>query len=533
MRDPIRAEIQRPYDVVVIGAGINGAGIARDAAMRGLRVLVLDKGDIGGSTTARSTRLIHGGLRYLEHYEFALVREALREREIHFRIAPHAVRPLRFLVPIYEDFRRPAWMVRLGMLGYDALSFDRSFESHRMLSPTAALRREPGLLRDGLRCAALYHDAQVEYPERLTVEALIAAREHGATVVTHARVERLHAENGEVREVEFTDLLTGGTHRVRSSVTVNVTGPWVDQLLERAPGSFPRQIGGTKGSHIVLDPFPGAPRDAVYVEAPDGRPYFIVPWIGRYLIGTTDLRYDGDLDTVAASWDEIDYLIASTNRIIPAAHLTRDHVLYSYAGVRPLPYTEERTPGQITRSHIIREHDEVGGLLSIIGGKITTWRRLAEEVVDTLLKKLDRPDPGCRTARVPLPGGAVGDFGRFAARFRRRTDLPAAAVERILTVYGCRVHDVLALAEDDGRLGQPVGDCGLLGAEVLHALRHELAETIADVIFRRSMIGLEPDNGASAAEPAARLAAEHLGWDRARVRTELDRYEREAALLQP
>src|ERR671910_2426559 len=380
-----------PFDLIVVGAGINGAGIARDAAMRSLRVLLLDKGDIASGTTQWATRLIHGGLRYLEYYEVSLVRESLKDREILLHIAPHLVRPLGFLVPIYERAKHGPLMIRLGMIGYDTLSLDKSLDNHHMLSREEALEREPGLNPEGLLGAAFYYDAQVEYAERIAVENAISAREHGAVVLTYCKVNRLVLDDGRVTGVEFADVRGGGSYRARAPVTVNVAGPWVDEVLGEIHEG--RMIGGTKGSHLIVDPFPGAPQgEALYVEArKDGRPYFIVPWNGRYLIGTTDLRYEGDLDYISASEEEIQYLLDETNYVIPGAGLSRDDVLYTYAGVRPLPYNPEGETGGVTRSHVVFDHAKggsaaggkvkhtdaglphVGGLLSIIGGKLTTY----------------------------------------------------------------------------------------------------------------------------------------------------------------
>jgi glycerol-3-phosphate dehydrogenase len=533
VREALRDIEERPFDLVVLGAGINGAGIARDAAMRGLRVLLLEKHDVASGTTSRSTRLIHGGLRYLEHYEIGLVREALKEREVQLRIAPHLVHPLSFLIPIYQDFRRGPAMVRIGMVAYDVLSGARSVGRHKMLGPRETRERAPGIAPEGLRGAALYFDAQAEYPERLAVEAVTSARDHGALVLTYARADRLVVDGGRVREVRFTDLLTGAARTARAPVTLNVTGPWVDQLLGLATVPFRRYLGGTKGSHVVVDDFPGAPAEAIYVEARDGRPFFIVPWLGRYLIGTTDLAFEGDLDTLAASDEEIDYLIDSTNRVIPDARLSRRGVLYSYAGVRPLPFEPGAEPGEITRRHIVREHEEVGGLLSVIGGKITTWRELAEEVVDAVFERLGRKDPGCRTDEVPLPGGDVRDFAGFAEDFRGRSALPDRVVDRLLRVYGTRAAAVLDYIDADERLGRLQGESDLLGAEVLYAFHNELAKTIADVLLRRSMVGYEPDLGLRAVEPAARLAGRHLGWDDDRIAGEVERYRAEVQVFRP
>jgi glycerol-3-phosphate dehydrogenase len=236
----------RTFDLVVVGGGINGAGIARDAAMRGLTVLLLDKGDFGSGTTSWSSRLIHGGLRYLEYYEFHLVRESLSDREKLLHIAPHLVKPLPFVVPVYEHHKRSPLLIRLGMIGYDVLSFDKSMDRHKMLDREEALNRLPGLNPEGLKAAALYYDGQVEYAERLAVENAISAREHGAVALNYARVDRLILENGNVRGVEFTDAMDGQQYAVRALVTVNVAGPWVDEVLSGMNRGAKRMIGGTK-----------------------------------------------------------------------------------------------------------------------------------------------------------------------------------------------------------------------------------------------------------------------------------------------
>ena len=363
----ISAELNIPettFDVIIIGAGINGAGIARDAAMRGLKVLLLDKGDIGGGTTSWSTRLIHGGLRYLEHGEFGLVRESLRERECLINIAPHLVRPLPLLVPIYKGARRGQWIMRAGMALYDLLSFDKSLPRHRMLSRAEALE-EAALEPEGLLGAAVYYDAQAEYAERLVVENALSAVEHGAEVITYARVNRFIVESDCVLGVEFTSTLIDQRGEARGSVVINAAGPWVDRVLAGASertssnqrSDSKRLIGGTKGSHIIVGAFPGAPSTAIYVEAQtDQRPFFIIPWNHKFLIGTTDIRYDGDLDAVHIEDDEIEYLLSETNRVIPSANLDRSKILYTYSGVRPLPFVGDNDEHSITRRHFIKRH---------------------------------------------------------------------------------------------------------------------------------------------------------------------------------
>src|SRR5215216_6394561 len=563
MASRIPQDIERQaFDVIVIGAGINGAGVARDAAMRGLRVLLLDKGDISSGTTQWATRLIHGGLRYLEYYEFALVRESLRDREAILHIAQHLVKPLGFLVPIYDRSSRGPLMIRLGMNAYDVLSYDRSMDRHKMFSRKEVQDREPGLNPEGLKAAAFYYDAQVEYAERVAVENAISARNNGATIITYANVDHLILENGDVKGVEFTNVFGGERYEVRAPVTVNVAGPWVDEVLADLEGhgteeNDERFIGGTKGSHLIVDPFPGAPvGEALYVEArKDGRPYFIVPWNGRYLIGTTDIRYEGDLDYVSADEEEIYYLIEETNHVIPEANLSRDSVLFTYSGIRPLPYQPEGAEGGVTRSHIVYDHSKgrgvgtkktglgegtprVGGLISIVGGKLTTYRNLSRQTVDMVYDKLDLKAPGSHTGEVPLPGGDTQDFEAFAAGFKAGSGLTDELAERLLRLYGVRAPDVLEMAGDDPSLKMPLGpsatvETGIIGAEVLYAFRREMAQTLSDVLLRRTMVGMGPSVGLDVDEAAAQVAAEHLGWSEERARNEVEGYRRYVERYKP
>ena len=455
--------IASEFDVIIIGAGINGAGIARDAALRGLRVLLLDKGDMASGTSSASTRLIHGGLRYLEHFEFGLVRESLRERETLLRIAPHLVRPLAITIPIYTQSKRGRATIRAGMIAYDLLSWSKSLPRHRMLSRAETLQQSPGLNQEGLLGSAHYFDAQVEFAERLVVENALDARARGAEVITYSPVTKLTLEGG----VEFR--FDGETHFARGSVIVNAAGPWVDQLLDRAPVESERLIGGTKGSHIVVPPFPGASTSAIYLEAQsDARPFFIIPWNGNYLIGTTDVRFEDDPDQVRSEWWELDYLLAETNRAFPDAGLTRGQILFTYSGVRPLPWTRNEDEPSITRRHFIREHPRMKNLLSIVGGKLTTYRSLAEECVDLVFRKLVRQSPPCLTAREVLPNPV--DF-----------------------------------------------------RSVVYSFEHEMAKTLADAFLRRTMRGFNSDLGLGDLEAAVRS----MGWSDERAKWEVENYRNE------
>lgn len=529
------ASPEAAHDLIVVGAGINGAGVARDAAMRGLRVLLLDKEDLGGGTTSRSTRLIHGGLRYLEHGEVGLVRESLRERERLLWAAPHLVRPLPLVIPLYRGGRRGPLTIRAGMAAYDLLSLDKSLDRHRMLRRDEALALVPGLQSRDLLGAARYHDAQAEYAERLVVENVVSAERHGAAVRTHTRVDGLLQEGGCVVGVRGTG--ADGAFTARAPVVVNAGGPWIDAIL--AGTGEPRLGGGTKGSHIVVAPFPGAPAEALYVEArADGRPFFVVPWNDLYLIGTTDLRHDGPPDDLAPSEAEIAYLLAETDAVLPRAGLRRGDVLYGYAGVRPLPNSDGVSAGAITRRHAVHDHGAAGGpqgLLTLVGGKLTTYRELAEETVDAALRALGRPVAASPTLSIPLPGGelAGSTWDLFAASFPAESGLPERSARRLMRVYGTRALAVGALATEPD-LREPFDpDSGAIGAEVVFAVREEGAVTLADILLRRTMVGLGPRCAVGADVAAAAVACRHLGWDAERAAAEVAAYRAELAPLLP
>lgn len=513
------------FDVIIVGAGINGAGIARDASMRGLNVLLLDKGDIGGGTTSWSTRLIHGGLRYLEHAELGLVRVSLRERETLFRIAPHLVKPLPILIPLYKQAARGPLTIRAGMIVYDLLSLNKSLPRHQMLTRHEALERAPGLNLNGLRAAAIYYDAQVEFAERLVVENALSAKEHGATVITYARVQNLTRQSTNDWIVELLDIVTGETHACRGRIIVNAAGPWIDEILAIG-GLSKRLIGGTKGSHIIVSSFAGAPSTALYVEAElDHRPFFIIPWVGKYLIGTTDIRFAGDLDRVEIEDDELDYLLRETNRVISSAGLTRDDVLYTYAGVRPLPFAEQQTEERITRRHFIRESTDQEGLLSIVGGKLTTYRNLGEQTVDLIGRKLGRRLPKCFSGDAALPGAETDDFHSFARQFQRDSGQSSKLSDRLLRVYGTRASEVLKLVAADKSLAETFDEeTGAIAAEVVFSFREEMAETLADCLLRRTMVGLNSSIGIGADNLAAAIARKYLCWSEFRAQEEVADY---------
>ncbi|MCB1378125.1 MAG: glycerol-3-phosphate dehydrogenase/oxidase [Alphaproteobacteria bacterium] len=514
------------FDIIVIGAGINGLGIARDAARRGLRVVVLEKDDICSGVSAWSGRLAHGGLRYLEHRDFALVRESLRERERMIQLAPHLVKPLRLLMPFYAHNRRPTWLIRLGMIIYDVLSFDKKTGGHEILNTEATRRRFPGMAAQGLGGAAVFTEGQVEYAERLCVELAVAAAADGASIVTKACVEEPVIDAGRLVGVKYRDLATGEVHDVRAPLVLNVAGPWIDRIFRCGAPAQPRLNGGTKGSHLIVDPFPGAPKDVIYYESKtDGRLVLVIPWAGRYMIGTTDLRFDDDPDGARCSAAEMNYLLAEVNLLIPEAGLKPNDVLYTFSGVRPLPYAPDVVEAKIPRSHVLHDHaPSLPGLVTIVGGKLTTFRQLAEDAVDDAIRRLGRTAKPCTTASLPFPGAA---FDAVALRGQLAgSGFSPRSIDRLIALYGGRAGDIVSEAQGDAALLKVVHEpSGAIGAELVFAVRKEFAVSLADVLARRMLLAFEAGHALAEVDDMAALLGHRLGWDAQRRAAEVAGYK--------
>lgn len=507
------------FDLIVIGAGINGLGIARDAAERGLRVALLEQEDFCAGVSAWSGRLVHGGLRYLEHGDVPLVRESLRERERLFHVAPHLVKPVRLIMPFFSKNTRPSWMIRLGMIAYDVLSFDKSVKSHRVMSTNAVTERFTGIETTGLSGAALFTDGQVEFAERLCTELAVAAGEAGATFYLHSRVTRILVEDGRVTGVEATRD-SGDVFTLTADITVNAAGPWVDDVLHGTDAASSvkskRLIGGSKGSHLIVDAFPGAPRDVVYYESQtDGRLVLVIPWMGRYLIGTTDQLFDGDPDSARCEPDEVEYLLTEVNTLMPEANLSVSDVLYTYSGVRPLPFNPGVSEWKIPRSHIVLDHAKTGyrGLLSIVGGKLTTYRQLAEDATDVVVKQLKRGAKKPVSKDAPFPGARSTDMATFAANFARNSVVGSDTSQRLVELYGTRAELVVELVARNPKLGERFDPkSAAIAAELIFAVTDEYAETLTDVFARRILLAFEPGHGLEGVTRASQILGEQLGW---------------------
>lgn len=526
-----KAQVNTPpdtvHDVIVIGAGINGLGIARDAAERGLSVALVEQEDICHGVSAWSGRLIHGGLRYLEHYDFRLVRESLRERERLFKVAPHLVRPVSLIMPFYAKNTRPSWLIRIGMLAYDVLSFDKSVPWHKVFSAKEIVKRFSGMERDGLSGAAVFIDGQVEYAERLLVELAVAASDAGAEIRLHEKVTGVVTDGDTV--VGVTTEKNGVTNSIYARLVINAAGPWVDRVTGQHSGasSSPRLIGGSKGSHIIVDPFPGAPKDVVYYESQsDGRLVLVIPWMGRYLIGCTDILFDEEPDSARAETNEIVYLLNETNTLIPGADLTEKDVLYTYSGVRPLPYVPGVKEWKIPRSHIVHDHSSEGfkNFLSIVGGKLTTYRQLAEDATDIAMKRLTGRKGRPVSKDLPFPG-ARRTINSLREKLLQSSGLDSDVLDRLIDIYGERAIEVVRLATERQDLRERFDpNSPAIAAELIFGMDSEFADTLTDLFARRLLLAFHPDHGLDSLDRAAEIVASHRGWEAAEKKKNIEQY---------
>ena len=519
--DALAGEI---FDLIVVGGGIVGTGVARDAALRGLRTLLLEKEDFGYGTTSRSSRLIHGGLRYLRRMELGLVRQDLKEREVLLGIAPHLVHPLPFVIPIVGALRRT--VLGCGLLLYDLLSFDKTLPSREWLSRRETLEREPGLELDGLVGSYLYYDCQVPHAERLCVENALSAVAHDALVFNHARVTGLLLAGNAVRGVELQDALSGEAYHARARLVVNAAGPWLDSVCDMLPGGPKLMVRRTKGVHLLT---PQICRNAVVLLArKDGRLLFVIPWQGYSLIGTTDTDYTGNPDAVTAEAGDVAYLLEEVCRAFPA--LQKANIFYTTAGLRVLAGSGGRA-SDISRQHKLVDHetrDGVAGLVSILGGKLTGYRAIAEETVDLVCRKLDWKAP-CRSAQLPLPGAPTVSAEELA----RESGLSTETAAHLGALYGSRCSQILKIVRGDPGEARPICPHSLdILAQIRHAVEEEGTLTIADFLLRRSTVGLNQCQGTDAAETVAQAMSRLLGWSVARQRREVQEYLALGALTQ-
>ena len=523
------------FDVLVIGGGITGAGAALDAASRGLRVALVEARDLASGTSSRSSKLIHGGLRYLEQFDFKLVYEALRERDLLVsKLAPHLVKPVSFMYPLYKKVvERP--YVGAGLVLYDAMEGPRRpVPHHRHLSARGALKRAPALSPDRLAGAMLYYDAQVD-DARHTLTVARTAAAHSAVVATRVSAVGLLREAGTARDADGTrvtgarvrDEETGREVTVTAEAVVVCAGVWTDLVHELAGVQAGYRVRMSKGVHIVV------PRAAVdantgMILRTDKSVLFFIPWAEHWIVGTTDTDWSGDRAEPAATEEDIDYILAAANRVL-AHPLTRADVIAVYAGLRPLVDPREgngsKPTTKLSREHVVDV--PVPGLASIAGGKFTTYRLMARDVVDAAVADFSRDVPGSVTEQVPLLG-ADGLAAVQAATLRLAEDygVPRAAVEHLLGRYGTLAEEVLNLTRADAGLGRPLAEGHpYLRAEVAYAVTHENALHVEDVLMRRTRLFIESaDAGTGAAADVSAIMGRLLGWSRRRRAAETRRY---------
>lgn len=514
-------------DLLVVGAGITGAGVARDAAMRGMTVVVVDRGDCASGTSSRSSRLIHGGLRYLEQYHFGLVFEALAERRVLLRIAPHLVRPLAFAFPNHQTDRVPLWKLGAGLILYDLLALRGNVERHRLFGKRGFLRQEPAIRSQGLRGGALYWDAQCD-DARLVTATLRSAVAHGARVAPYVAVQELMRDaGGRITGARCADQITGARADLTARALVNATGPWSDRLRRMEDPEAASILRPTKGVHIVVPRERIGHRHAITFTSPiDGRVMFIIPARRFSYVGTTDTDIR-DVDApLRTTTEDVHYLLRSVNALFPSAHLAEEDVRSTWAGLRPLIAGEPGT----TASSVSREHKILrgsGGMVTVAGGKLTTYRRMAAEVVDEVV--CDWPERAWRkhppTDREPLPGGESAALGLFREEVVALGQDPDTAAH-LVELYGSEAVAIARMAHGDSALAARVHpDHPTLAAEVLFLAQREMVRRLDDVLVRRMDLFFDTaDRGAAAAEPVAALLGTALGWSDTRCREEVERY---------
>ncbi len=529
------------FDVLVIGGGVTGAGIVLDATVRGLRAALLEKRDYGSGTSSRSTKLLHGGLRYLEQFDFALVREALIERSILSQVAPHLAEPFPFVIPIYKTSKRnydhPLKM-RAGLVFYDLLAGRYGFGRHKKLTPEEAIELAPQIDTAGLKGAFLYFDALTN-DSRLVIEVIKAAHDRGAAIMNYTRVDGFLTDpdnwvSGAVAYDEPADCF----FTIKARIVINATGIWMNETLKmdgEGRGKSPVIIRPAKGIHLTVSADRLKVGSAWLIPSLTGhRFYFVVPWEGRVNIGTTDTDYDGDMDSPRAEIDEVREILGAINAYFPSAQLETSDVISSWAGLRPLiSDPKAKNTSVVSRKEEIIE--SLDGMISISGGKLTTYRFMAERTVDLAAKRLkeryDISSTTDRTVDVAVSGGLNNrdELAAMAKSVAASENLSEETARHLLFSYGSNYQTLVELMRSDERLRMPIID-GLphLAAEIVYVTRHEMAMTIADALTRRTRLALIAGRQSlHCARTVGELMAKELGWDAAEIERQIVRYTEE------
>ena len=511
------------FHVIVIGGGINGVAIARECARAGRRTLLLEQHDFAAGTTSRSTRIIHGGLRYLEHGDIGQVRESLRERQWLLQRYPNLVHPLQFLLALDGNSRRSALAVRTGLWLYRKMGNDQHGADGAV---TEQARFERLLDADRHFSVFSFDDAQCEFPERLVAEWLVEAIEAGAVARNHTQVVSVQIRNGRATGVSLHDQLSGKEERVEATWIINATGPWADGICHTSniQTGHP-MVGGVRGSHIVLSKFAGAPQAAVYTEAVDGRPIFVIPWNEQLLVGTTEVPDDNDPGRVQPAADEIDYLLRSFVHLFPRVNVSKDDIHYAFAGVRPLPFSPKKNPSAVSRKHYLHDHitDGAAQMISVIGGKLTTAASLARECMAKIGMNTTPP-----TLAIVSDGDIDPTLEQYVVDVAAAGAITADAARGIVEWYGRRALAVAGKARCSADMRAPLcPHTSHIVAEAAYAFSNECAVTLSDVLLRRVPVALGACWSAACSREASTRIGAATGWNEKRTVVELEAFERE------
>ncbi len=519
------------FDVLVIGGGITGAAVAYDAASRGLSVALVEKSDFGWATSAATSKVIHGGLRYLKTFEFGLVRESLSERRIMGNIAPNFVYPTPFM------FVNPTLVMKIGLFVYDLLAFDKKFTwdkskkipNHYSLSKEEVIERVPNVKREGLQGARVYYDSLNIFPERLTLTFIKSAIHYGARVSNYTEVQDFFVKEGnKVSGIVVRDLVNNRSHTIKGKLIINCSGPWADIVLRLAKkGDSQGKIRRSEGIHLIVTNLIN--NQAVGTMTKTGH-FFLIPWRGHSLIGTTDKEYPGTPDDYHVTRQSIQDLLDTVNMDFGNNNpLQYQDVLFSYGGLRPLLDTRGEDVHTITRKYEIYDHSDEGlpGLITVEGGKFTTSRNLAQNVLNTVEKRLGRRLGKCITHKQRLIGCEIKDIKIFVDSIKKEnSDFKNTTVEYLGRNYGTEFDKVLTLARQDKKLAEIVNSDGEILAQVVYAVREEMAQSLADIVLRRTGIGTLGNPGREVLEKVAAVAAQELNWDVSRISREIEEVER-------
>ncbi len=549
MRRDLQRLAEEAYDLLIVGGGVNGLATAWDATLRGLKVALVEKGDYGAKTSSATLKIVHGGLRYLQHLDVVRARESIRERSAMLAIAPHLVSPFPFLVPTYGHFSKGIEFLTAGIVVNEIVSFDRNrrlqdparrIPAGRVLSKRQCLDLMPCVDRRGLNGGVVFYDAQMHDSERLTLSFALSADAKGADLANYVEAVRLLKDGSRVTGARVRDALTGADFDVRAAVTANMSGPWSDIVLKLIDEPSPRRrVLRSKGIQIVTRNLTGHCGLAVqsHYEDPAAvfsrgtRHYFTAPWRGFSMFGTTDTVYEGDPDEFRITDADIRAFVDELNEALPSARLAREDVLFAVGGMRPVTETNLETGSQVARKYEVMDNAsdlKVGGLITVIGVKYTTCRFLAEKVVDLVFEKLDRPSPPVATAGTPLAGGNIDRFDGFVSETLRHPPVPLGeeTLRHLARSHGTGLHGITDMIRADASLADLIpGSREVTKAEVLHALRKECPVHLDDVVLRRTDLGTAGHPGKAALEAVADLTAAERGWDAARRAREIEACE--------